>query len=276
MRQPAEALVSARSAIVAAHPDDEAIGLGAHLRDLRRLASIVHLTDGAPRDGADARKAGCASWEDYAALRRREFETALGVSEAQCRRNVCLGCPDQQASLHIAELATALARLFRQLRPTVVYTHAYEGGHPDHDAAAAAVRAARSLCGDAFAILEFASYHAGEEGFECERFLDHTAAVDPRPLSEEQRERKQKIFECYASQRHVLGQFPLSQEPIRTAPEYDFSRPPHEGVLFYEQFGFGMDSGEWRALAHLAFRQLGVIPGANGARPSNGSAGHAV
>jgi LmbE family N-acetylglucosaminyl deacetylase len=270
--QPAEGLKSARSVIVAAHPDDEAIGLGARLRDLRRLASIVHLTDGAPRDGTDARTAGCANWREYAAMRRKEFETALAASQAQCRRNLCLEFPDQQASFHIAELATTLARLFRELRPKVVYTHSYEGGHPDHDAAAAAVYAARRLCGGSFSILEFASYHAGEAGLESERFLEHTVAVDPRPLSAEQRRHKQKIFECYASQRHVLQQFPLTQEPVRSAPEYDFSRPPHAGVLFYEQAGFRMDSGEWRALAHLAFRQLGITPAANGALSSSGSA----
>jgi N-acetylglucosamine malate deacetylase 2 len=265
-----ESWKTARSVIVAAHPDDEAIGLGAHLRDLRHLLSIVHLTDGAPRDGVDAGKAGCSHWKEYAALRRREFEQALAAAETKCRRNLCLGCADQEASFRIADLAGALSRLFRQLRPAVVYTHPYEGGHPDHDAAAAAVHAARRLCGDSFTIMEFASYHAGQAGLECERFLQDEAAGDPRPLSPEQRERKQKIFQCYASQHRILEQFPLQQEPVRPAPEYDFTRPPHPGTLFYEQF-FGMDSGEWRALAHQAFRQLGFTLPANGTPSSNGS-----
>ena len=270
MQSHTESWKTARSIIVAAHPDDEAIGLGAHLRDLRHLLSIVHLTDGAPRDGADAAKAGCRGWKDYAALRRREFEQALLASEARCRRNLCLECADQEASFRIAELAKTLSRLFRQLQPAVVYTHSYEGGHPDHDAAAAAVHAARYLCGGSFTILEFASYHAGEAGLECERFLQNHATVDPRPLSPEQRDRKQKIFQCYASQQSVLEQFPLRNEPVRTAPEYDFARPPHSGALLYEQL-FGMDSGEWRALANLAFHQLGFNVPAKKTLSSTGS-----
>ena len=261
----------ARSIVVAAHPDDEAIGLGAHLRDLRHLLSIVHLTDGAPRDGLDAAKAGCPGWKEYAALRRREFEQALAAAEARCRRNFCLECADQDASFRIADLANALSRLFRELRPAVVYTHPYEGGHPDHDAAAAAVYAARRLCDDSFTILEFSSYHAGEAGLESECFLPNQGTDEPRPLSAEQRERKRSIFECYASQRSVLEQFPLEQEPVRAAPEYDFARPPHLGTLFYEQLESGMDSAEWRALAHLAFRQLGITLPAQMTSSSNGS-----
>ena len=64
MRRPASAALLAalaareptelRVAVVAAHPDDETIGAGASL-GLLRTPVLVHVTDGAPRSGHDAR-----------------------------------------------------------------------------------------------------------------------------------------------------------------------------------------------------------------------------
>lgn len=253
------ALHAAPAVIVAAHPDDEAIGLGAHLREMQGLAAIVHITDGAPRAGGDVHNAGCGPWEEYATLRRREFERALEVSEAPTRRGTCLWCPDQQATVRLAELVKTLVQILESLRPTVVFTHPYEGGHPDHDATAAAVYAAKRISGLEFSVFEYASYHGSAMGMACECFLKNgTEAVWDQPLTAEQRERKRKIFECYGSQRHVLQQFPLLREPVRVAPEYDFARPPHEGGLFYERFEWGMTGTRWRDLVEVAFRDLGI------------------
>ena len=49
---------------------------------------------------------------------------------------VALNVVDQEASLEMAYLTLKLVDLIRKGRPGVVQTHAYEGGHPDHDAAA--------------------------------------------------------------------------------------------------------------------------------------------
>ena len=51
--------------IVAAHPDDETLGIGS-LLCLLDEALLVHVTDGAPRDGADARVHGFATCAEYA------------------------------------------------------------------------------------------------------------------------------------------------------------------------------------------------------------------
>ena len=59
--------------VLAAHPDDEVLGLGGQLSKLEKLY-IAHATDGAPRDMIDASAKGFSTREAYAAARRRELE----------------------------------------------------------------------------------------------------------------------------------------------------------------------------------------------------------
>src|SRR3954452_6783766 len=122
-----------RVAIVVAHPDDETLGLGAQLPRLPGLA-IVHVTDGAPRDLGDARRLGFETTEAYAAARHRELETAMALAGIGSDALIGLGVPDQEAAHHLAAVAIRLADLFCEKRIEIVFTHAYEGGHPDHDA----------------------------------------------------------------------------------------------------------------------------------------------
>jgi N-acetylglucosamine malate deacetylase 2 len=241
--------------VIAAHPDDEILGAGVFLAASQQSRTIVHVTDGAPRSGDDARAAGCGTWQEYAALRRREFGRALKAGRIEAA-TVCAGYPDQEAAWHIAELAHCLAALFRREPQPTVITHPYEGGHPDHDATAAAVHAAASLSGTGPEVLEFASYHAGPSGMECECFFGDEKRYPP--LTESERAWKRAVLSEYRSQARVVEKFPLLYEPLRKAPEYDFSRPPHAGSLYYERFSWGMDPAEWRRLARDAFRTLGI------------------
>ena len=64
--------------------------------------------------------------------------------------------------------------------PTSILTHAYEGGHPDHDAVAFAVAAAVRVAGRAAdtTIVEMPFYRAGPEGWIRQLFLPHDGASD--------------------------------------------------------------------------------------------------
>src|ERR1700750_195755 len=128
--------------IVAAHQDDETIGLGLRLGGFRRLRAIVHVTDGAARNLGDIERAGADTWQEYAALRRRELDAAIQEAGALPFRKICLWCPDPQAVYRMRRNANRLAGLFLRFRPRYVLTHSYEGGHPDHDSIAAAVQLA--------------------------------------------------------------------------------------------------------------------------------------
>ncbi|MCW2540857.1 MAG: LmbE family protein [Frankiales bacterium] len=130
-----------RSALVVApHPDDETLGCGARIRHARLAGtpiSVVVATDGAASHGPHA-----ADRETLAELRTRELGEAtrhLGLDADRVHR---LDFPDGQLAEHLDELTRELVRLILQLRPDEIYcTSAWES-HPDHAAAAVAVRLA--------------------------------------------------------------------------------------------------------------------------------------
>jgi N-acetylglucosamine malate deacetylase 2 len=233
-------------ALVVAHPDDETLAAGAHLKywpDLR----IIHITDGAPRDEADARREGFASWREYALTRGHELECALCEGHAQHASRMKLGIPDQQAILRIGNV---IERLREALAGTgLVITHSYEGGHPDHDACALACRAALPPGTE---LWEFAGYHLRNGRMESGEVLTGETAIRVA-LAESDLLRKQKMLACFATQRGVLAGLRHDVESFRRAPEVDFSRPPHAGPLLYETWGFGMSGNRWRQCAGEAF-----------------------
>jgi LmbE family N-acetylglucosaminyl deacetylase len=251
----------ASAVVVAAHPDDEVIGAGALLARLAD-ASVVHATDGAPRNDVDALAAGFSGWRDYAAARRHEAEAALALAGLGAERLYSLDFPDQQATFNLVPLAQRLAEMLREIGPAVVITHAYEGGHPDHDATAFAVHGALRLMAAQGAtvppLVEMTGYHGFGAAFVAGRFIDHADAgrTVTRRLDAADQALKRRMFDCHVTQRAVLAPFALAAERFRLAPSYDFGQPPHPGQLHYERQEWGMSGERWRSLAEAALRAL--------------------
>jgi LmbE family N-acetylglucosaminyl deacetylase len=222
---------------------------------------IVTVTDGAPRDPGDAERAGCASREEYARLRREELLGALAVAGIPPERARSLNLVDQEASLEMAYLTMRLVDVLRELRPSAILTHPYEGGHPDHDATAFAVHAACARVANPPDVYEFASYHAAPgkaATIEAGTFLADGEEAETVTLSDGARAQKTEMIGRYASQLHMLRHWPLDVERYRTAPVYDFTQAPHQGTLYYENFDWGVTGERWRLLAGEALRTLGA------------------
>ena len=244
--------------LLAAHPDDETIGASLLLARFPK-SSVVFLTDGAPRDRNLWSPAINGSREDYANTRRQEAIRATSFAGVSPQNIFWLGGVDQEAAFEISLLAERFSKAMADTSPVMVVTHAYEGGHPDHDAAAVVARMGISLLGSRSKplLLEMTSYHAREGRCVTGEFLGSGSSPELCfELSQTDQQRKRNMMQAYASQRLVLENFPIHEERLRLAPEYDFSEPPHEGKLWYECMNWPMTGSRWRELATTALTEI--------------------
>jgi LmbE family N-acetylglucosaminyl deacetylase len=252
--------------VLAAHPDDETIGASGIIGRAAECR-VVYLTDGAPRDRRLWPGLPIARRADYARIRRKEMRAALALAGVPALNLMSLGGIDQETVHQLPRLSAHFVAVLRQWKPEVVITHPYEGGHPDHDTAALVARTAidwlQEEAGELPQLLEMTSYHHRTgacikgEFLPCSRAGGSAAAgqetmIELRP---DERDRKRRMFDCYASQTEVLRYFALGPERLRRAPKYDFSQPPHPGKLWYEVLGWPITGARWREVAAAALSQ---------------------
>lgn len=248
-----DAVQAPRTLSVFAHPDDETVALGARLGRFAD-AHFVHVTDGAPRNEQDSRRHGFLSWREYRAARAGEFrnlQVAAGIGQAT---HECLEIADQDASHQLIAITRRVSEMIELFQPQVLFTHPFEGGHPDHDACAFAAHHAvrlRKARGQAIPlIIEAAFYNEMTRPGEllpCE----HEVLQRDSRLTAQERHRKQSLIDCFTSQRETLRGFP-DWERFRNAPEYDFRVPPHPPPLLYDRYPWGMTSTRFNQLANDA------------------------
>jgi LmbE family N-acetylglucosaminyl deacetylase len=226
--------------IVVAHYDDEVIAASTRLGPRCR---ILHVTDSGPRNPKYFTRAGFDTREAYAAHRREEMLRAValaGVTESQCD---VLPVADQEAVQNLPLLVSEIRKRLEGVRSVI--THAYEGGHPDHDACALACQVAVQG-----AIREEAPfYHAAHGKLVASEFITAGPPLRTQALKLEEQELKARMFAEFASQGHVFERFRLDRETWRVAPDYDFLEPPHPGTLYYETRDLGYTWAQWRECA---------------------------
>ncbi len=247
-------------AVVVAHPDDESIGFGALISRFPKCL-MIHVTDGAPRNPHYWRNLGFTSKEQYAATRTRELDQALRIVGHTGPRS-CLGVEDLRAVHEFVPIVRRLTQLFTAHRVETVYTHAFEGGHPDHDATAFAVHAAARLSKRAhpIKIVEAPFYCPGGDGQLIWQHLfpvwgcGEVVAV----LHGREEEIKRRMYAAHQSQAEVLKYASLNVERFRHAPAYDFGKPPNKGLLSNIYLEAGISAERWTTLVKRANKALRI------------------
>jgi len=245
----------ARLLVLAAHPDDESIGASVLLPTF--TSYVAYLTDGAPRDPRLWTGGPHGSRQGYSTLRCAEALRALQLAMVPGERIVWLGGIDQETVGKIGELTRKLVALLLELKPDLLVTHPYEGGHPDHDTAAlVAHNALQQIPASGSPVLiEMTSYHACDGVCVTGEFLSFESVPElVIELSNSEKERKRAMLAAHESQQVVLGRFHVDCELFRPVPHYDFTKAPHHGKLWYECMGWPLTGEDWRreALAYVA------------------------
>ena len=249
-----------RCSVIVAHPADEVVGAGCLISKLVDV-TILHITDGAPCDMHDAKAAGFEKRCDYAEARRKECLAALAIAHVPEDRVVDFAITDHCAAHCLADLTKQITMFLQQSEADIVVTHPYEGGHPDHDATAFATHAAlRLMKQNGFrppVLFEMALHPSEDFRAKLPEFLPGSERETTTLLLDERaQELKQRMFECFETQRESLEVSPLGPERFRQPLTYDFSVPPPGGKLHYETFDWAPRSDEWQSLACKALADL--------------------
>jgi N-acetylglucosamine malate deacetylase 2 len=224
--------------VIAAHADDEAVACGGLLQRMRAPVVVI-CTDGAPRDEYFWRQYGSRS--AYAHIRAREASRA---AQAVRVREIDL-LPsftseeifvDQELFRRIPQAMECVLQVAARVRPDAVLTLAYEGGHPDHDACNFL---GRQLASDLrVPVWEAPLYQRAGASMIVQRFISCSGGEVQVDISPEELARKKTMQAAYVSQSDVLKMFDPRQETLRPMAQYDYSRPPHDGPLNYEAWGW--------------------------------------
>lgn len=231
-----------RTVVLVAHPDDECIICGGLLQRMREPV-VVYATDGAPRDSYFWKAHG--SREAYLRLRQEEARSALkrvGVNELVFLADSEPRLIDQELFRNLGIAFELLAHEIEQRCPDSMLTLAYEGGHPDHDSCSVLAFELGRLEG--LPVWEAPLYRRNRSQLSLQEFVHPSGkelTYEPAP---EELERKREMCLEYPSQGDFLRVFAPEREIFRRQPAYDYSRPPHEGTLNYEQWRWSMTGPE--------------------------------
>jgi N-acetylglucosamine malate deacetylase 2 len=249
-----------RCSIIVAHPADEVVGAGCLISKLVDV-TVLHVTDGAPPDMHDAEAAGFNQRSAYALARKQECLSALAIANVPKDRVVDFELVDHCASDCLTDLTKRITAFLQRSAADIVVTHPYEGAHPDHDATAFATHAALRLMEKKGlrppVLFEMALRPSSDFKSKIPEFLSGAdREMTTLLLDERSAELKQRMFSCFQTQRDCLESSPVGPERFRQPGVYDFTVPPQDGRLHYENFEWAPKSEEWQSLARKALADL--------------------
>lgn len=209
--------------VIAAHPDDEILGLSSMLGKHRMngdMVTIVYVTNGSVGKGPSWK---CSKMASEQISKRRYEEGARALSHIGIKKGnlLCLGFPDGGTHRYLVEMAKDIIKLINDLNPKKIYVHSIEGGHDDHDIVSFVVKSVCKQLGSLH-LYEWAEYNRlqplGSKNINFRASIPSKYKETIMHLTKEEQKLKKKMLENHESQGVVVHY--MMGEAIRQA---DFS-----------------------------------------------------
>lgn len=208
--------------VIAAHPDDDVIGLGITLNRYIQYGNnvtVVFTTNGA----GGVWKSPIKNQRSLSETRYNEACEALKLIKIPKEQIISFGFPDGGLFRYILQLAIDLLTLIHTIEPKEIYVHALEGGHPDHDITSFVTQ---YICHqiDFSEVFEWGEYN-GETSIEdpstplkfpLDPFLGETKQWI-NTLNDTEIRLKEKMLEKHESQQDLIKSALRNQEIVRKA-----------------------------------------------------------
>lgn len=199
-----------RIVVVAAHPDDETIGVGATIFRHRKTGATVDIIFTTNGRGWSWTASGRVQ-KNIVDRRRQEAEKALGLIGIPADHIHCLGFPDRGLHRFLAPLGREIHSTLSWLQPDLIYTQGFEGGHIDHDITSLVVQCEAKTLG--IPVYEWAEYNQeyqiGTEDISFPQRSHQFSPPIPQRLTAEEVWIKGMMLKCYASEepaQNAMGQ----------------------------------------------------------------------
>ncbi|NTU76228.1 MAG: PIG-L family deacetylase [Alphaproteobacteria bacterium] len=214
------------------HPDDEVVAYAATLEHARQKGAKIfalYLTH------------GCVAQETMWPWQRSLYTTCVTRRRYEAEKAARhLGIKALSWSARPARhLWRNLPAIYAELQQTIdayainqLWVPAYEGGNADHDGANALGHA----FSDRLSVLEFAEYNFFGRKKHAQEFPFSTGTEQTILLTPHEQASKRALLGNYASEQGNLNYVEVNQECFRPLAPYDYSKPPHEGTLWYTRF----------------------------------------
>lgn len=211
--------------VFVAHPDDESIGCSGLLQRAAE-ALVVFAVDGAPPHYGF--ESTFRSLVNYSETRFREASRALGLIPncSLCRLPAADGTwfVDQHLFQSLPKAFRSLLQIVREFSPDLLVSHAFEGGHIDHDACHVLARQTARVLG--LRHLEFPLYWRSEQGQDiCQRFREAHGGEFVLKLEPQELALKRRMLAEYQTQHRLISSFQAETERFRPMIHDDFAKP---------------------------------------------------
>lgn len=226
------ALFGQRILLLVPHPDDEVVACSATIGRARAEGAAIF---------AAYLTTGCVSpsivwpWQrkNHSAkiiARRQEAERVaeqLGITPVSWSER-----PARYLWRFLPQVLEEALQLIEQHQIDQVWVPAYEGGNADHDG----LNAVGAHLSTIVSVLEFAEYNWLHGECQNNRFPYPTPETLAFDLTPEERAQKAQQLALYVSERRNLSYVAVERESFRPLTSYDYSQPPHPGLLWYRRF----------------------------------------